>query len=101
MNNYNEPIKIKEVPVWAIFVFVASLVFSGGQLYAQQIENTKKIELIQETNAQEVKELRAALDELKGLERNAISERRVLSTKLINIQRMIEKLEERTEQRYD
>lgn len=101
MTNYNETVKIKEVPVWAIFVFVASLVFSGGQLYAQQIENTKKIDLLQENHSQEVKELREALDDLKDLERNAISERRVLSTKLINIQSMIEKLEKRTEQRYD
>lgn len=93
-------VKVKEVPLWSIVVFVLGLVFTGGQLYAQQQEQGKKLVRLEEIHESEITELRKHLRVLENLERDALSQIKVIATKLEIIGRAIDKLEKRNEMRY-
>lgn len=94
-------IKVKEVPLWSIAVFVLGLVFTGGQLYAQQqdlIESQEKLENKQDS---ENRQLRESLKRMERVEFEALAQIKIINSRITDIQKVVERLEDRTASRYE
>ena len=94
-------IRVKELPVWSIFAFLATLIFTGGQLYAQQIELQKEMDALESKQELDVEKLRKQLEQLRSGQTSALGDLRVISTQIGTIEKILERLDERSREQYD
>lgn len=91
----NNAIKIKEIPLWSIFVAALLVAVAWGKLNADQAHMQTRQERIEAQHNQDMRSINAAIKAMERIENQALAQMGVISTELKHISAAVEKLDKR------